>query len=120
MYEHGECEDCGKIGPVISSYACADALHNLRCCSKQVCSDGCLVFCPNNHALRIIGMTWKNARCCYTNCNEIFELPKFKWHGNSMEQMCDRLNEIIEENESIPHEPSLDTIYLFPNLIITI
>ena len=109
----GECEDCGKIGPLTSSYACADALHNLKCCSKQVCKNGCIVFCPNRHSLCVIGMTWQRARCCL--CNSIFELPNFKWYGNSMETMCSRLDEDIEENESIAYEPSLDDFDLFPD-----
>ena len=47
-----KCEDCYRIRRahnVITTPACADYQSGLMCCHKQVCIDGCEVFCDSGH-----------------------------------------------------------------------
>lgn len=87
------CDDCGKNSICINYGACTDYhLYGSKCCSKNVCADGCDRKCEkcglinNIHIESSFSGYYKGFEC--NKCNEINYVDCY-FYGD-LKKMCER------------------------------
>ena len=81
------CDDCGARCTTLILYpACEDfQIAGRLCCTKNVCVEGCVYFCPNRHPNHLYsddGYIYRTSRrCSISMCDETVYVH-FRWVGD--------------------------------------